>query len=253
MFQQTKKWLIGALWLAAAGSAQAALTGVTVSPANANVGQRLDFSVTATGSACAAKFVLNGTNYYVLPNAKETNGMYTNAPGTPGKTSLLSGLSTPGTYAVVVTGMTGGSFPACTGSVQTTLVIQAPPTVQGTVLAPIPGTVFNAPATCPGGYEKVGEDLAKGAIRCRKLPAACPTGFDGSVDANTGHLDCTPKAASCPQGWTGGMQGGVLKCVSSPQPNLNCPKQTADWKWGTAYYKEGWRFMGCAANLEPPK
>jgi hypothetical protein len=247
-----KYWLVGALMLGATG-VQAALTGVTVSPAVANPGQRLDFTVTASGSACAAKFVLNGLNYYVLPNAKETNGMWTNAPGTPGKTSLLGGIAMPGTYPIVVTGMTGGAFPACAGTVSATLVVQS---TTPQVAIPLPGTILNAPLqplNCPAGYEKTFDNPSKGEIKCRKLPVACPTGFDGSVDANTGNLDCVPKPASCPQGWSGGMQGGVLKCVSAPQPNLSCPKSTPQWQWGTSYYKEGWRIMGCSANLEPPR
>jgi hypothetical protein len=143
----------------------------------------------------------------------------------------------------------------CEGSTSaSTNVIAAPPSpfapaqvVSSTPLAPTPAL------HCPNGYEVTGAWTPKGEIKCRKLPAPCPAYFDGSVDSNTGKLTCTPKPGVCPTGWQGEMQGGILQCSSIPQPNLPCPSATATWKWGTTYYKEGWRFMGCSANLEPAK
>lgn len=139
---------------------------------------------------------------------------------------------------------------ACLGTAQSTLIVEAPIVVSsasaaGLMLAPALG--------CPTGYEVAGENKPKGEIKCRKLPAPCPAHFEGSVDSATGKLVCTPQPATCPEGWQGGMQGGVLTCNSTPQPSLPCPAKTADWQWGASYYKDGWRFMGCSANLAPPK
>lgn len=159
----------------------------------------------------------------------------------------------PGKVKVIADGNTASNgWIACQGMVQTELIVEAPVTASiASTLAP--AIIMATSLTCPTGYEKVGENPAKGEIKCRKLPAACPAHFEGSVDSSNGKLVCTPKPASCPDGWQGGMQGGILNCTSVPQPSLPCPDKTQQWKWGSSYYKEGWRFMGCSANLEPAK
>ncbi|MBL8515813.1 MAG: hypothetical protein JNM76_02495 [Betaproteobacteria bacterium] len=145
-------------------------------------------------------------------------------------------------------GTPSGTATSCQGKATTALVVNAKP-----ASLQINPTIIATTLVCPGGYEKVFDIFEKGEIKCRKLPVPCPAHFDGSVDSATGKLVCTPKPVTCPEGWTGGMQGGILNCTSAPQPVLPCPAQTAQWKWGSSYYKEGWRFMGCSANVEPPK
>jgi hypothetical protein len=243
-------WL-GAACAVLACAAQATLTNVTVSPTPVTVGQKVTITVSATGNMCAGKFVLAGNNYYVTANTKETNGQLTNAPNTPGKTEIFTTTISPGTYPIMISGQTGGAIPPCTGTLSATIIVQAPPTAVG-----LPGAILAnpiAPLQCPGGYDKVSDNMDKGEIRCSKQAATCPTGYEGGMNAGTGQLECRPRAAGCPEGWNGGLENGVLKCAPKIQPNLACPKQAPQAQHGTSYYREGWRFMGCVANLTPPR
>jgi hypothetical protein len=242
---------LGAACVVLVGSAQANLTGVTVNPTPVTVGQKVAIVVSATGNMCAGKFVLNGNNHYVTANTKEVGGQITNAPGTPGKTELFTSMLKPGTYPITITGATGGAIAPCVGTLNATIVVQAPPTAVG-----LPGTILTnpiAPLHCPGGYDKVSENTDKGEIRCSKQAATCPTGYEGGMNTATGQLECRPRAAGCPEGWNGGLDNGVLKCAPKTQPNLACPKQAPQAQHGTSYYREGWRVMGCVANLAPPR
>jgi len=240
--------------LAAAGIASAAsngaVTGVSASKTTAYVDE--DITITVQGNVQPGKACRLYGGPGPGPSFKDL-GLVTSFPFT--FTTKPSKNSATGKHAVFAYGGTADPANQCTGS-HTVEITVLPKPAAPTVMQPAAGIMISSaaqPLNCPGGYEVVGSNPAKGEIKCRKLPVPCPAHFDGSVDSATGKLVCTPKPATCPEGWTGGMQGGILNCTSAPQPSLPCPAQTAQWKWGSAYYKEGWRFMGCSANLEPAK
>jgi hypothetical protein len=234
----------------ASAASNGAVTGISASKTTAYVDEDITITVQGTvqpGKACR---LYGGPG--PGPVFKDL-GLVTSFPFT--FTTKPSKNSTTGKQAIFAYGGTADAANECTGSKTVEVTVLPKPVAQpagGMVVAQAPMIQFQQ-LSCPGGYEKVSADNPKGEIKCRKLPAACPTHFDGSVDSATGKLVCTPKAAQCPEGWQGGMQGGILNCTSTPQPTLACPNKTPQWQWGTAYYKEGWRFMGCSANLEPAK
>lgn len=157
----------------------------------------------------------------------------------------------------------------CTGEAKGSITVNPKPIAQ--VAAAVKPA--NQPATnaytpqvviaygyCPTGYNKdpMGfsqeDQQKKGALRCVKIAAGCPAGWNGNTDSSTGKLTCTMAAApSCPSGWHGGMVGGKLVCDSNPQPHIACPQSTPDWQWGTRYFTESWSILGCAPSAEPPR
>jgi hypothetical protein len=230
--------LAGTSFAAAVGN----VTGVTASKTQAYVDEAIVLTAQGTlqpGKACRLYGGLNSA-FTELGLAPAFPHAFTNKPFKFDK---------PGKYVLHVYGGTQDKEHECTGSKTVEINVVAKPVA----VAVQPGVLMVATLSCPGGYEKVGDNPAKGEIKCRKLPAPCPSNFEGSMDSATGKLVCTPKAAQCPEGWQGGMQGGILSCTSVPQPSLPCPAKTPQWQWGSSYYKEGWRYMGCSANLEPPK
>ena len=112
------------------------------------------------------------------------------------------------------------------------------------------------PINCPLNFQKDMtlplEEVKKGALRCAKTDAACPSGWTGSLNQANGKLVCSPtNVPPCPAGWQGGLVQGTLVCEPVIQPVIACPSATQDWKWGTKYYKEGWKFLGCSPNPKP--
>lgn len=153
-------------------------------------------------------------------------------------------LSKPGKYRVFAEPPSG--TPTCGGmnSSNTGINFQ--------VVAPLQVPVV----TCPPGFEKdmtvSPEEVKKGALRCARPNVVCPTGWTGSMNPANGVLECVMASVPrCPPGWQGGMVQGKLACEPSMQPPISCPTATPDWKWGTTYYKENWKFLGCSPNPKP--
>jgi hypothetical protein len=126
-----------------------------------------------------------------------------------------------------------------------------PATTTTTVVTSAP-----AMAACPAPYvlSNDGVDIAKGERTCQKSqpPSHCPDTSDRSWNAKTGQILCLPKTEpAAPLGWTHRKFSGAVVFDSNPQPQIQCPKSTPDWQWGSAYFKQSWDRMGCKANSKP--
>jgi hypothetical protein len=171
--------------------------------------------------------------------------------------------------AVTLLGTIGTAFAAASASGQLG-VTQTQRTPAGPVGGQLEATqtrrapvmVTGGVTICPAPYTKsaAGMDVSKGESQCIKTEANCGNpGFVSQSNAQTGQLTCLPSShlaqhgASVPlgpTGWSGGRVGDshVYVYNSNPQPVVNCPKSTPDWKSGSSYFKESWNRMGCRAN-----
>lgn len=254
--------LLATLGMTGIAHADGSISGISVSKNPVTVGDMVTFTITGAGK-CSVRI-----------SSDDGQTLYQNVKSGPFPLVTSNAVaSKAGTFQISVAPMNdkvAGLNPdgdKCTGTAVMAgkLVVNPRP---APAMAPMGGitatspvaaagaAIASMPASCPTNFHNVPslppEEVKKGALRCAKWEVTCPSGWAGSMNQATGELVCVPAdVPPCPPGWQGGLVQGKLICEPSMQPVIQCPQSTPDWKWGTTYYKENWKFLGCSPNPKP--
>lgn len=213
-----------------AADLQGSLTSARISPTTIEAGQPVTVTVMgkikAGGKGCEIMAGLVPSQSTSTENAVRKIGTISSFPGTPTQTVTIVN-KPPGDYELWVYPAADNPALACDGKVKVAIKVIAPAALTPKVGNPTTPSSL----ACPTGYDASELNPNSGSIRCTKHAAVCPQGYNGSQDATTGKLECTPNRPA----------------------TLDCPKTTNDSQWGASYYKEGWRYLGCAPNQAPPR